>query len=195
MTFLAVLIGQNTNYIPVTDTYKGLSPLFDIGPVNPYLNSKIIRNNMRNYILDNILPVPSKIDNFYDIFKFKEKYYEQLTSFRRHIETFIISIIGLSAELQNEQLNYFIQQSKDELAELKYNMKWFRAPTINMGTLIPVIVQSTINFALTQNIEPISCLTNIILSSIYNNDRNKNLGRPLAYAAIYSDHYLRHSQR
>ena len=58
MTFLAILIGQETDRDPVTDRFTGVSALFyvDRHPVSKH--SAAVQSALRNSMLDEIPPVP-----------------------------------------------------------------------------------------------------------------------------------------
>lgn len=188
MTFLAILIGQSTDYIPTTDTYKGMSALFNVDMQSAYKNSRDMRNTMRNSILDEILPVPKDVEDLNDILRFKDKYNDELVRFRRHIENFIAELEGLPQDLQIERCNYFIENAKDEIDDIKGHMRWFKTPEIEMGTVISALA-SAIDFASNNYVGGTLNVANVISDAFLNTDRSANRRKPLAYAALYKSRY------
>lgn len=194
MTFLAILISREENYIPATDTYRGCSSLFNIEKYAPLKNSRVIRNKFRNSILNDVLPIPSSIDNYGDILRFKEKHNEQLISFRKHIEGFIVTLEGKEETLQEELCRKFIADLQEEMNDIKGKMGYFKAPEINLGTLIPILSSSVTflnNFSSNGCSETILSLISPIHQIIHNDKRKENLKKPIAYAAIYQEHFMK----
>ena len=174
MTFLAILIGQSTDYIPTTDTYEGMSALFNVDMHSAYDNSRVMRNTMRNSILDEILPVPTDIEDLNDILRFKDKYNDELVRFRRHIESFIAELDGLPQNLQIERCNYFIENAKDEIADIKGHMRWFKTPEIEMGTIVSALA-SVIDFASNNYVGGTLNVANVISDAVLNTDKSTNI--------------------
>lgn len=193
MTFLAILIGQETDRDPVTDRFTGVSSLFYVDRHVASKHSAAVRSALRNSILDEILPVPKGLYGMKGLERvrcFKERYHDELERFRRHIESFILSVDGQSEAVQNERRQIFLKNAQEEIKELKGHMGWFQAPQIDMGTFIaaPPIAASL----LTKNY--VGAATNIaalIGGRIYNDKRTHNRRKPLAYAALYQHKYGR----
>lgn len=188
MTFLAVLIGQKDNYVPMTDSYQGMSTLFDVGIQAPSKNKRRIRNTLRNSILDDIFPVPYNVNDLSDILRFKERYQDELQRFRRYIEDFIISLDGLSEEVQIRRCQNFRVDIHDSLDEIKGHMGWFRAPKINFGTLVSIL--PCVYEAMNKNPTGTAVSLAAVLGQMsWNDEKDKNLRKPLAYAALYRDRF------
>lgn len=190
MTFLAILIGQETDMAPVTDRLPGISSLFYRDRPS---DSDIVRNTLRNSILDDILPVPEGlhgIEGLQKVRQFKERYHDELERFRCHIEEFILSVDGQSEDVQDKRREIFLRNAQDEIDEIKGHMGWFQAPQINMGTFIAAL-PSAIEF-FNQNIRGASIgLATVLGQTIYNAERNHYRRKPLAYAALYQHKYGR----
>lgn len=193
MTFLAILIGQETDYDPVTDRFLGVSSLFYIDRHTASKHSANIRSALRSSILDQILPVPQGLygmKGLQKVRKFKERYHNELEHFRRHIEDFILSIDGLPETVQNERREIFLKNAKEEIDNLKGHMGWFQAPQIDMGTFIaaaPYAVNA-LSGDLAGSAVGIAAL---IGGTMYNQERVSNDRKPLAYAALYQRRYVR----
>ena len=189
MTFLAILIGKQTEYIPTTDQYRGLSCLINIDTHANAMNATRVKDRFRSALLKRLLPVPSRLEDYYDIYRFKEKYHDQLILFRRKIETFLISLNPYSEEDRCRLCDAFCIESREEIEEIKRNMSFFKAPQVNMGTLIAAL-PSIIEFASNNVVTGSIGLIPVIGELIYNGDRKSNVKKPLAYAALYNKRFL-----
>lgn len=192
MTFLATLIGREENYIPTTDSYQGFSCLCRAKKNTPYNNSKMIRDAFRGSILDKLLPVPTEIEDFSDILRFKERHNDELIRFRNHIEEFMIVLEGLpNEELRKERCACFIKDMQDEVEDLKGRMGWFRSPKIDMGTLIAAL---PCTLELLNGNLPVAAasLASLVGEMTYNGARTENRRKPVAYAALYQSRFGRH---
>lgn len=191
MTFLAILIGQAEDYIPTTDQYQGMSVLFNLDYQNAFTNSRVVRNTLRNSILDNILPVPAGEQDLLDLLRFKERYHDELVRFRNRIEEFIVELDGLPEEIQAERRYYFLARAQDEIEQIKGHMGALRVPEIKMGTVVTAL-SSTIDFVTSNYIGGTANLLNLLVDVFGNEDRDTNLQKPLAYAALYKQTFLAH---
>lgn len=191
MTFLAILIGTQTEYIPATDQYSGLSCLTSIDIHTNTVNANRVKDRFRGTLLNQLLPVPSQLEDYHDIYRFKEKYHDQLISFRRKIETFLVSLNPYSEEDRCQLCHAFCKESIEEIDEIKRNMGFFRAPQINAGTLIAAL-PSAIEFASKDVVAGGIGLISVIGELFYNKDRKGNLRKPLAYAALYKNRFSGH---
>ena len=186
MTFLAILIGEHTDRIPATDAYLGLSYLFNVDPPTQNADLRNIRNRFRRRILDEVLPVPTYIEDYSNILRFKERHGDQLIRFRRKIERFIEDLDRYSVEIQERECSRFVEDAKEEIEEIKGEMGYFHAPRINVGTLAaatPDMIDLTRGnfFSIPQ----------IIGRIVFNGRRDDNLKKPFAYAALFQDEYRR----
>ena len=191
MTFLAILIGQETDRDPVTDRITGVSSLFFVDRHTASKHSAAVRSALRNSILDEILPVPQKLYGMKGLEKvrcFKERYHDELERFRRSIEDFILSVDGLSEAVQNARREIFLKNAQEEIAELKGHMGWFRAPQIDLGTFIAAAPCAF--SALSKNqVGAAVGIAALVGETMYNRDRAHNRQKPLAYAALYQRRY------
>lgn len=188
MTFLAILIGREENYVPMTDSCQGMLSLFDATSHPASTSEGTIRDALRTTMLNDIFPVPSNMNNLSDLLRFRDKYHDELQRFRRHIENFLISLDGLSEDLQRERCRNFQLEIQDELKEIKGHMGWFRAPKINFGTVMSAL--PSVYGAISG--DPVSAgigVGAVFGQMIWNSDRNENLRKPLAYAALYQNRF------
>lgn len=197
MTFLAILIGQETDRDAVTDRMLGISSLFYVDRFTASRHSAAIRSALRNTILDEILPVPQGLyglKGLQRVRQFKELYHDELERFRRHIEDFILSLDGQSEAVQNARRDHFLENARDEISELKGHMGWFQAPQIDMGTFIaaPSTAFGLLSGGYAGAAANIAALFG---GKIYNGERERNRRKPLAYAALYQRQYGRRREK
>lgn len=84
MTFLAILICQETDRDPVTDRFLGVSSLFFMDRHTASRQSAVVKSALRNSILDEILPVPNGlhgIEGLHDVRRFKERYSDAIFAY------------------------------------------------------------------------------------------------------------------
>ncbi|QGM29320.1 hypothetical protein GI482_02425 [Bacillus sp. N3536] len=136
MTYLATLLGTVTDYTPVTNSYKELSNFLEIP--KKHNNRKALKEQLRARVLEKILPVPSVIDDPYDIFRFKEKHYDELRRFRNYIEDFILNLETFPDDLVDEKIKYFVSNSEDEIKYIKDRMHSFKWKDVNLTTICSV---------------------------------------------------------
>lgn len=198
MTFLAILIGQETDRDPVTDRFLGVSSLFFVDRHTASRQSAIVKSALRNLILDEILPVPNGlhgIEGLQDVRRFKERYHDELERFRCHIEDFILSVDGQPEAVQNERRKIFLRNAQEEINELKGHMGWFRAPQIDLGTFIAAAPCAF--GALSEDYAGAAVsIAALVGETMYNRERSHNRKKPLAYAALYQRrHEGQHAKR
>lgn len=191
MTFLAVLIGQDTERDPVTDRFEHVSSLFFSDKRMASKCSNAVRNTLRDSILNEILPVPRGLDGMEGLRKvcrFKERHHDELERFRRHIEDFILAVDGLPETVQEERRRIFLTDVQEEIEELKGHMGWFRAPQIDLGTFIAAAPCAF--SALSGDYAGATVgIAALVGETIYNRERGHNRRKPLAYAALYQGRY------
>ena len=191
MTFLAILIGQETDRDPVTDSFLGISSLFYVDRHTASKHSAAVRSALRNSILDEILPVPKGlhgIEGLRKVHRFKERYHDELERFRRHIEDFILSVDGQPEDIQNERREAFLKNAQEEIEELKGHMGWFQTPRIDFGTLIAA-TPFALGVLSKDYAESAVGIASLVGETVYNRERIHNRKKPLGYAALYQRRY------
>ena len=188
MTFLAIMIGQEKNYIPMTDSYRGMSVLFDFDNSIPSRAASSIRSDTRNSVLNHLLPVPAGKPDVLELLRFKERYHDELLRFRRRIERFIISQEQIPQELRKASVKAFLLDSKDEIDGIIGHMGCFHAPEIDFGTLIAALPSVTSAFRGDSARAALEVIP-IVGELIWNRDRKTNHKKAFAYAALYQRKY------
>lgn len=184
MTFLAILIGQETGRIPATDQYRGISHLVGIKETDHGHSFDFTTSMFRDAILSELLPVPYGVEDYRSLVRFKDKYHDELLSFRREIESFLISLSPYEPEEQEELCQIFIGKAKDQVEEIKGKMHTFKFPQVNMGTIIaalPVLKGVIENDTIGTGVG----IASVITQMIYNDSKEENRKKPFAYAALY----------
>ncbi|AHF08440.1 hypothetical protein [Desulfitobacterium metallireducens] len=192
MTYLAFLLGQETGFVPSTDTYNGFSNLLTHKENSRKATiSNRVRDELRAQILNKILPVPRYIENFADILRFKHKNHDELERYRNFIESFIIDIDAVSDELKKERTNRFIEEAEDKIRYLKEQMSFFGGiknfdfvTLCSLSSTIYPIISGIENRNTFELIGAVPGLLGAIYSTIRSNNIDELRREPLAYAAL-----------
>ncbi|EJS10522.1 hypothetical protein EXW34_06655 [Bacillus mycoides] len=136
MTYLATVLGAITEYTPLTDSYNELS--YFLPNVKKENTREVLKEQLRAKIIEKVLPIPSSVEDPYDIYRFKEKHYDKLIRFRRYIEEFILNLELLPEYQVEERIKIFSENSHDEIREISDRMKSFKWRMINFATLCSI---------------------------------------------------------
>lgn len=137
MSYLAAFLGNSDelNMQPITDditTFATFSEEYAVGDFNH--NFSIDR--MRIEVLEEILPVPSYINDVSSIAQFKERYGDLLPNFRKKVESKINEISFIENRGESEfLLTQFKQSVSEEIEELVAKMKEKNWNRIVFGTV------------------------------------------------------------
>lgn len=191
MTFLAILIGQETGRIPVTDRYRGISQLVEIKETGYKQNFDSTTPMFRDAILSELLPVPYGVEDYRSLVRFKDKYHDELLSFRREIESFLVSLSPFEPDKQKELCQLFIEKANDQVEEIKGKMHSFRFPEVNLGTIIAAL--PVLEGAIERDMIGTGVgIASVLFQMIYNPSKQENRNKPFAYAALYDGRRRRH---
>lgn len=188
MTYLATILGQITDYTPLTSSYDELANFL---PNHEIVNTKeALKEKLRAKIIEGILPFPNFVEDPYDIVRFKEKHNDQLRNFRKFIEKFILDLEGFEDNQIEERIKLFIEGSQDEINDISDKMGFFKWDNLNFSTLCAVSSSAIVTGTGIQD----SSYSNIAAGTLgllgaLDSVRNKNWNaaaerRPLAYASI-----------
>ncbi|WP_248926270.1 hypothetical protein [Paenibacillus hamazuiensis] len=188
MTYLATVIGQETDFIPSTDSYDGLTYLL---PVNKRGNPRQrVQQELYAQILPDIFPLPDQIGNPYELYRFKEKYNYELLRLRRYVESFILDLELIPETQRKDRIKIFVEDINDEVGYITDRMRSFHWRNINFTTIcsiassaIPLINAANTNDS-AKAIESTPGLINTIYSLVNNVEKREIQRKPLAYAAI-----------
>ena len=195
MCYLATSLGNlgEINASPVTNNLENSKLLrinknFILTKERKYVRR---RNNVRDVILNNILPGPIELPPIDDLINFKLSYGNKLSELRNTIEGYCIDLANIrNNEERNERVQILNKTIENDVQEISKIMEssWKR---ITFGTLMPILgVGAEI---LQQNAlqNPISITlagfsaTNAVYQAFKGvEDYNNILNRPLAYVAL-----------
>jgi hypothetical protein len=184
MTYLAIGISREANYRPVSDKYSGLSAFSE----DAFGGRPPLRSRLRARVLEEILPAPAVVEDFRDIYRFKERYNDQLKGFKRRIERFLVNIENLSYDEASEHVNDFIEEAREEKEEIARRMEAGRMSKITFNTLCSVCGSGAglAGGIVNNNFYAIGTGALGIASqiwSIFRSDNENNIGlNPMAYA-------------
>lgn len=188
MTYLATSIGRITDYTPSTDKYEGLSLLTTKPTKNHTSRYNKKRDVIRTKIFKEIMPVPSHVDNVYDIIEFKNKYKNELSRYRNYIESVIMDLEIAPDDQQKDRWDRFIEKSNDEKHQIEKMINgFFTDKKINYVSIFPVFASVGGIAAGVATANPLAIylsslgLTGSLLSSAKKNDYTN---KPLAYALL-----------
>ncbi|BAK73249.1 DUF6236 family protein [Arcobacter sp. L] len=188
-TFMSGLATQLSHLSKIKATV--LTDLNDKNNI-PLIQNELVLNEIRENILNEILPVPTKVVSIKDIIDFKNKYGYLLNDFRTEIEKVSIEILNMDkSKADYEEIK--ISELKKQMEEIK------EAMNTSIGDIVIKGIMPLVGGGLTalSNNNNLSILGgSLILGSsaytIYSeiNKRNNDIKKPLAYATYASQKIL-----
>jgi hypothetical protein len=175
---LATEISKMGDYTPSTDRMD-------------YINTDYFKsiegfkgNDVRNEILENILPVPIdfKLSN---LLSFKDKYREDLNSFREEIEL-VVGMLANINDLEEKEIykNKQVENLKKRINYIVAKMRESKLKQIFTSSWIGATV-STIGAIATDSVVPIGLgTTSLLLSSAKNLSKDKSKGHEMRYVGL-----------
>ncbi|MDM5226071.1 hypothetical protein QUF73_07590 [Cytobacillus sp. NJ13] len=188
MTYLATVLGAITEYRPLTDSYNELS--YFLPNVEKENTRDVLKEQLRARIIEKVLPVPSSIEDPYDIYRFKEKHYDKLKRFRRHVEEFMLNLELLPEYQVEERIKLFAESSEDEIRDISDKMKSFKWRMISFATLCSIappaldLVKGISEDSKLDTASATVSLLGAVGSALSRAEIIEIERRPLAYAAI-----------
>jgi hypothetical protein len=195
MAYLASVLGAVTDYIPITDSYNELSYFL---PNVKKQNIRIaLKEQLKARIIEKILPIPSSVEDPYDIYRFKEKYYDNLKRFRNYVEEFVLSLENLPEYQIEEKIKLFTEQANDEIQFISDRMQSFKWRMLDFATFCSI---SSTAIALAKGVaeknllDAISATVGLLgaFGAAFGKEKLMEIERkPLAYAAIVERQFSR----
>ncbi len=191
MAYLAGVLGQLTDapFAPITNERASLEPFFE-------QTGKDRRVEVREQLLERVLPAPERPLEAVRLREFKEAYKDQFSRFRKQLEENVSEIATIRDErLQQMRLNDITKSLQEEIGELTARMDEQRNwPRIDFCTLCAVLGSGlTAAKAVAQHDLALG-LTGAGLSlapAIYSAFKGSDsawVNRPLAYAVLARSH-------
>jgi len=199
MIYLAILIGNKTQYVPSTDRYNGFNNILArTNDVDIMRNTKRrVRDELRANILEKILPVPEGNIDCLELLRFKDRHSEELVRYRNYVENFLIDLDAINIEYKDERVKRFLEESKEEVESIKEKLSVFGSINLDFISLCSISsaifpVVDAINSGNQNSLAgAIPGLLGAIYSTLRSSDHNEIRRQPLAYAAITSRDYNR----
>lgn len=184
MIYLATAIASEKKAQLSTDSIDNINPNLHLGLVDTQ------RDKIRSSILENIFPFPLK-PPINKLLSFKEKYGNELKSFRRLIEQQIIIINGIpDLEQRNNYLNSKIEEINDRKIELTELMKKSKLGQVAKSTLKGLIIDAGITLITGGTVVPAASILSGINEIIKQYNGNPIKNNELGYLALVENKLL-----
>jgi len=127
--YLATIIGETGNFTPATDKIKNLDTSLSQSGYSVRLSA--IRQNL----IDDLIPYPVN-PNLTKLRRFKDKYHEELTSFRILLEKAAFEIAALKkANRRNEKQTLIVAEINDKRKKILSDLNQSKFGQITFGTI------------------------------------------------------------
>jgi hypothetical protein len=199
MTYLATILGSITKYTPITDNYNDLSNLLPFS--NKQDTKNALKEQLKARIIEKILPIPISIEDPYDIYRFKEKYNDNLKRFRNYIEEFILNLETFPNHQVEDRIKIFTETSIDEINLIRDRMQSFKWTTIGLATLCSITSPAISLISGVSEANPLDITSASIgllgaVSIALSGEKLLDINcKPLAYGAIIEREFYRQSTR
>ncbi len=199
MTYLATILGSITKFTPITDSYNELSNLLPTGNKRDTRNA--LKEQLKASIIEKVLPIPFSIEDPYDIYRFKEKHYENLKRFRQYIEEFVLNLETSPDYQLEDRIKLFTETAEDEIKFITERMQSFKWRMVGLATICSVAspAVSLVNGIVDNNPLDTTSATIGLLGAVgaaLSRDALLDLERkPLAYAALMEREITRQASR
>ena len=182
MAYLAFYIGKKGNFLPSTDSIKNL----DIS-----LNQKgaILRTNkIRQNLLEDLMPYPLNPD-LNKLRKFKDKYHEELKSFRILIEQTAFEISNYKSSHKKLILQDLkIAEIQDKKEKILSELNQSKVGQVAFGTIFG-LVGSVIGFSQGNSLLGAFSLVNGVYSASQGYDKSSILAKEYSYLALVDKNF------
>ena len=182
MLYLATVIGKSGNFTPATDKLKNLDLSINQN------GADLRRNSLRQNILDDLIPYPIDPD-LTKLRIFKDKYHEELKSFRILIEQAALTIDSFKKKKIQEELESLkIAEINDKKEKILSDLNQSKLGQITFGTIFG-LVGAAIGFSQDNSVLGIFSLLNAVYSSFQGYDNSEILARDYSYLALIDKNF------
>lgn len=183
MLYLATVIAKSGSFTPATDKLKNLD-------LSINQNGAVLRrNSLRQDILDDLIPYPIAPD-LTKLRHFKDRYYEELRSFRILLEQATLTISSFSKKkLQREFQALKIEEINDKRAKILSDLNQSKLGQITFGTMFG-LVGAVIGFSQGNSPLGIFSLGNAVYSAFQGYDNAEVLSRDYSYLALIDKNFI-----
>ncbi|MDP3915850.1 MAG: hypothetical protein Q8R96_19150 [Bacteroidota bacterium] len=178
MLYLATVIGKLGNFTPATDNFKNLDLSINQN------GADLRRNSLRQNILDDLIPYPIDPD-LTKLRIFKDKYHEELKSFRILIEQSALTIASFKKnKIQKEFQLLKVAEINDKKEKILSDLNQSNLGQITFGTIFG-LTGAAIGFSQGN----IFSLLNAVHSSFQGYDNSEILSRDYSYLALIDKNF------
>jgi hypothetical protein len=177
MIYLATTIGKLGDFTPATDNIDNLDTSLS------QKNNTFKLNRIRQNLINDLIPYPIDPD-LIQLRKFKDKYHEELTSFRLLVEQIALELSFISKD-KHREMNYELKMAEitDKKAKILSDLNQSRIGQISFGTICG-IAGAIVGFKETNNTLAYFSLANAVYSAFQGYDRSSVLSRDYSYLAL-----------
>lgn len=182
MLYLATVIAKSGSFTPATDKLKNLD-------LSINQNGAVLRrNSLRQDILDDLIPYPIDPD-LTKLRHFKDRYYEELRSFRILLEQATLTISSFSKKKnQREFQKLKIEEINDKRAKILSDLNQSKLGQITFGTMFG-LAGAVIGFGQGNSHLGIFSLGNAVYSAFQGYDNSEVLSMDYSYLALIDKNF------
>lgn len=188
MLYLATVIGKSGKFTPATDELKNLD-------LSINQNGAVLRrNSLRQSILDDLIPYPINPD-LNKLRRFKDKYHEELKSFRILLEQVTLTISTLpKRKIQKEFQSHKVEEINDKRAKILSDLNQCKFGQITFGTIFG-LTGAAIGFSQDDSTLSVFSLVNAVYSAFQGYDNAGVLSRDYAYLALIDKNFKKQNDK
>lgn len=182
MLYLATVICKTGNFTPATDELKNLD-------LSINQNGAILRRNfLRQNFLDDLIPYPIDPD-LNKLRKFKDKYHEELKSFRILLEEAILIISSFpKMKIQKKFQSLKMEEINDKRAKILSELNQSRLGQITFGTMFG-LAGAAVGFSQDNSLLSVFSLGNAVYSAFEGYDNTEILSKDYSYLALVDQNF------
>lgn len=182
MLYLATVIAKSGSFTPATDKIKNLDLSINQN------GSVLRRNSLRQDILDDLIPYPIDPD-LTKLRHFKDRYYEELRSFRILLEQATLTISSFSKKKNQREFQALkIDEINDKRAKILSDLNQSKLGQITFGTMFG-LAGAVIGFSQGNSLLGIFSLGNAVYSAFQGYDNSEVLLRDYSYLALIDKNF------
>lgn len=139
MCYLAAVLGRqkDVQLTPITDRPEHINHFLAASAGEKGIEGRL--QHLRQDLLDDLLPSPTRSLNAYEIRRFKDGHGQQLVRFRRHVELELTVIADLTdPDLRDRHLILFRDGAREEIEEISARLRESGFGNIVLGRLCSV---------------------------------------------------------
>lgn len=182
MMYLATVIGKTGGFTPATDKIKNLDTSIS-------QSGNLLRlNSIRQNLIEDLIPYPIA-PHLTKLRRFKDKYHEELSSFRTLLEKATFEISNIKKEKkQTTKHNLIIEEINDKRQKISSEMNGSRLGQITFGTICG-ITGAAVGFASDNKPLGLFSLASAVYSAFQGYDKKPILNKDYTYLALIDKNF------